>query len=333
MSWYNNKGCDSDVVLSTRVRFARNIKDYPFSPVLDETGASEIIDKVKRALSELELSDMRTKSEIEKQSLVEKHIISPAFAVSTAPAALLTNKDNTAAVMVCEEDHIRLQTIFPGFALKEAFEYACELDDKLDASLSYAYNEKLGYLTHCPTNLGTGMRASVMIFLPALTKANLLKSYIRELEKLGITLRGMYGEGSEAKAYIYQLSNSITMGITEEETISKLESVVRQLITNERSARKKLVEANYDFFCDRASRALGLMKSAYIMSSGEFLKLFADVKLGTDEGLIDGTDDLTLNSLLVGLMPATLLIENGIDSATDTERDKLRAKTLKKTLK
>ncbi len=332
MAWYNSNGNENDVVLSSRVRFARNIKDYPFSPILDETGASEIIEKVKNVLSELNFTDMKTKSALEKQSLVERRIISSEFALSSLPAALLSSKDFTEAVMVCEEDHLRIQAILPGLALKEAYESACALDDKLDDKLTYAYSDKLGYLTHCPTNLGTGMRASVMIFLPALTKTNLLKSYVSELEKLGLTLRGMFGEGSEAKAYIYQLSNSITMGITEEETISKLESVVSRLIASERSTREKLIEKNYDVLCDRYMRALGLLKSAHIMSSGEFLKHFADVKLGVSAGLIDKISDSTLNALLVNLMPATLMLANNKEDLNDTERDKLRADMLKKAL-
>lgn len=332
MAWYNNEGKASDVVLSSRVRFARNIKDYPFAPVLDETGASEIIEKVRTVLSDFEFTDMRQKTNLEKQSLVEKHIISPAFAVSNLPAALLTNEDKTEAIMVCEEDHIRLQTILPGLALKEAYDKACAIDDKLDASLSYAYSESLGYLTHCPTNLGTGMRASVMIFLPALSKTNMLRSYAAQLEKLGLTLRGMYGEGSEAMAYIYQLSNSITMGITEEETISKLESVVNQLIINERNTRKKLADTNYDTLCDKSMRALGLLKSAHVMSSQEFLKHFADVKLGTALGFLSVPDDITLKKLLVGAMPASLMIDSGVENASEVERDKLRSKLLKEAL-
>lgn len=332
MAWYNMEGKDSDVVLSSRIRLARNIKDYPFSPLLDDTGASEIIEKVKSALDDYTVTDMRTKSPVERRSYVEKHLISPAFESTASPSALLTNKDETDAVMVCEEDHIRIQSIYPGLALREAFEAACKIDDRIDDEVTYAYSDKLGYLTHCPTNLGTGMRASVMMFLPALTKTKMLNGYASQLEKFGLTLRGMYGEGTSAEAYIYQISNSVTMGITEEETISKLEGVVNQLIESERKTREKLLDNDYDRICDRVCRAYGIMKSAYMMSSSEFLKLFADVKLGVNMGIIKTVNNKTLTELLIGAMPATLMLENGKDTSSDTERDKLRAEYVKKTV-
>ena len=329
MAWYNEIGKDTDVVLSSRVRFARNIKDYPFSPLLDETGASEIISKVKDALASFRLIDMQSKSEIEKRAYVEKHLISPNFASSALPSALLTDEKEVNAVMVCEEDHIRIQSILPGLALREAFDSACEIDDKIDAHVTYAYDEKLGYLTHCPTNLGTGMRASVMMFLPALTMTNLLNRYIGQLEKLGMTLRGMYGEGSNAEAYVYQLSNSVTMGITEDETISKLENIINQLIENERSTRESLKAQNYDRICDKVCRSMGILKSAYMMSSKEFLKLFADVKLGHALGMIEGVDDVALSGLFIAAMPATLVLNTDCETSSDTERDKLRARFIK----
>lgn len=329
MAWYNESGRDTDVVLSSRVRFARNIKDYPFSPLLDETGASEIISKVKDALDGFNMIDMRSKSQLERSSYVEKHLISPNFAASAAPGALLIDSKEINAVMVCEEDHIRIQSILPGLALKEAFESACEVDDRIDACVTYAYDEKLGYLTHCPTNLGTGMRASVMMFLPALTMTKLLNRYAGQLEKLGMTLRGIYGEGSSSEAYVYQLSNSVTMGITEDETISKLENIINQLIESERSTREKLKTQSFDRICDRVCRSMGVLKSAYMMSSKEFLKLFADVKLGCTLGMIEGVDDTALSKLFISAMPATLVLSEGVDETSDTERDKLRAKYIK----
>ncbi|MBO7148775.1 MAG: protein arginine kinase [Clostridia bacterium] len=329
MAWFDNTGKENDVVLSSRVRLARNIKDYPFAPMLDETGAREIIEKTKHALDDYTVIDMTEISPIERQSYVEKHIISPAFAASGTPHVLLLNEDRTNAVMVCEEDHLRIQSIHSGLALKEAFASACEIDDRIDSSVSYAYSDKIGYLTHCPTNLGTGMRASVMMFLPALTQTRMLNNYASQLEKLGLTLRGMYGEGSQASAYIYQISNSITMGITEEETISKLESVVNQLIASERKTREKLSLNDHDRLCDKLMRSSGILRSAYMISSKEFLKLFADLKLGVHLGIIPDVDESILGELLVGAMPATLMLEAECTDIDDTERDKLRASYIK----
>ncbi len=330
MAWYNTKANDSDVVLSTRIRLARNVKDYPFSPLLDTTGAGEIIEKVKASLSDFEPVDINAKSHIERRSLVEKHIISPLFEKTKSPGALFIDKDEKNAVMVCEEDHLRIQSIYPGYALNEAFKSACAIDDTLDSSLSYAYSEKLGYLTHCPTNLGTGMRASVMMFLPALTGTKMLAGYASQLEKIGLTMRGTYGEGSGAKAYIYQISNSVTMGITEEETISKLEGVVKQLIESERKTRERIFASDPDSMCDRVLRSYGILKWAYMISSDEFLKLWADIKLGVDLGIIKDIDDKKLIRIFVGAMPATLMLDSGKEDLSDTQRDKLRADYLKK---
>ncbi len=329
MAWFDCCGKDHDVVLSSRIRLARNIKDYPFSPMLDETGAREIIEKVSLALDGYTATDMSKKTPTERRSLVEKRLISPEFESSGTPHVLLTNDDMTHAVMVCEEDHLRIQSILSGLALREAFEQACEIDDRIDSSLTYAYDEKLGYLTHCPTNLGTGMRASVMMFLPALTQTKMLAGYASQLEKLGLTLRGMYGEGSQANAYIYQISNSITMGITEEETISKLEGVVNQLIASERKTREKMKAGDNDRICDKVMRALGIMRSAYMISSGEFLKLFADVMLGVHLGILNDVDQKVLGELFIGAMPATLTLNSERDSLSDSERDKLRASYIK----
>ena len=329
MAWFDIKGKENDVVLSSRVRFARNIKDYPFAPMLDETGAREIIEKIERALDDYTVIDMCEISSVERQSYVEKHIISPAFATSGTPHVLLLSEDKTNAVMVCEEDHLRIQSIHSGLAIKEAYAAACEMDDRIDSDASYAYSDKLGYLTHCPTNLGTGMRASVMMFLPALTQTRMLNNYASQLEKLGLTLRGMYGEGSQASAYIYQISNSITMGITEEETISKLESVVNQLIASERKTREKLSLNDHDRLCDKLMRSSGILRSAYMISSKEFLKLFADLKLGVHLGIVTDVDEGILGELLIGAMPATLMLESERTGIDDTERDKLRASYIK----
>ena len=329
MAWFDKAGKENDVVLSSRVRFARNIKDYPFAPMLDETGAREIIEKIERALDDYTAVDMLKISPLERQSYVEKHIISPAFASLSTPHVLLLNQDKTNAVMVCEEDHLRIQSIHSGLAIKEAYASACEIDDRIDSCVSYAYSDKLGYLTHCPTNLGTGMRASVMMFLPALTQTKMLNSYAAQLEKFGLTLRGMYGEGSQASAYIYQISNSITMGITEQETISKLEGVVNQLITSERKTREKLSLNDHDRLCDKLMRSSGILRSAYMISSKEFLKLFADLKLGVHLNIITDVDKDRLNELLICAMPATLMLESDRTDMGDTERDKLRATYVK----
>ncbi len=332
MSWFDTNGKDTDVVLSSRIRFARNIKDYPFSPMLDETGACEIIEKVKNSLPGFRFIDLKAENALNKHSLVEKHFISREAEAQTSPSALLIDDTSSSAVMVCEEDHIRIQTIYPGLALDKAYEDACKIDDGIDANVNYAYSDTLGYLTHCPTNLGTGMRASVMLFLPALTSTNLLSSYISSLEKIGLTMRGTYGEGSESKAYIYQISNSVTLGITEEETLSKLSDVITKIIDSERKTRERLLKANPDTMRDKILRSLGILKWAYMLSSDELLKHWSNIKLGANLGIIKDLDDKKLSAILVNTMPATLMLENEKEELDEQSRDKLRAEIAKKEL-
>lgn len=317
---------DTDVVLSSRIRFARNIKDYPFATKLDETSCKEIIEKVESVLSDFKKTDFTDIDPATAQSYVESHSVSPEFAVSALPHALL-EKDDT-KVMVCEEDHIRLQVIKRGFTLKDAFAEACETDDIILSKLRIAYDEELGFLTHCPTNLGSGMRASVMMFLPGLAMTGELKGIVSQLSKLGLTIRGIYGEGSEAWGYLYQISNAETMGMTEETTVSRLCDIVTQIIAHERNARERIKGAgvrNQDPLC----RALGVLKYARTITSKEFIELYSKVRLGIGVGVIDEVDYETLDSLFVSVMPATL---SGGKKLTETERDIRRAEVVKEKL-
>ncbi|MBR3894707.1 MAG: hypothetical protein IKJ35_06115 [Clostridia bacterium] len=221
MAWYNTLGKDSDTVISTRVRLARNINGYPFASRLDVAKANEIIEKVSVPLEasgfrKIHFSDL---SPVMATSYVERHYVSPEFATKEAPHALFLQETAGLAVMVCEEDHLRIQSILPGLALEDAYLNASRTEKRLDEDFDFAYSDTLGYLTHCPTNLGTGMRASVMMFLPALTRGGYMDSLANQLSKLGFTMRGLFGEGSGSAGCIYQISNQITLGITEEDTL------------------------------------------------------------------------------------------------------------------
>ncbi|MBQ3182322.1 MAG: ATP--guanido phosphotransferase [Clostridia bacterium] len=318
---------DIDVVLSSRIRFARNIKDYPFASKLDETSCREIIEKVEYVLSDFKKTDFTKIDPISAQAFVEHHSVSPEFAVSTLPHALFEKADTK--VMVCEEDHIRLQVIKKGFSLNEAFTEACETDDMILSKLRVAYNEELGFLTHCPTNLGSGMRASVMMFLPGLAMTGELKGIVSQLSKLGLTIRGIYGEGSEAQGYLYQISNAETMGTTEEATISRLCDILKQIIGHERNARERIKAAgirNRDPLC----RAFGVLKYACTMTSREFIELYSKARLGVAVGIIDETDLETLDELFISVMPATL---SAGEKLTEAERDMKRAEVIKEKLR
>lgn len=333
MAWYNESGKENDVFISSRVRFARNVKDYPFDSLLDETSAKEIIEKAESALGKkYKKVDFQKLDAIRSGVYTEKHFVSPEFARKTLPHALFENESNSVEIMVCEEDHFRIQCIKSGLSLEEAFEEAAKAEELLDEKIEFAFSDKLGYLTHCPTNLGTGMRASIMMFLPALTLKGAMDGIQRQLSKLGIMIRGMYGEGSSPDGCMYQISNGVTMGITEEETIQKLRKISMQICESERKARNELKSDNYDRMADRVCRAYGIMKYSRIMSSREFLQLFADVRLGIALGMIENVSYEKLGELLIGVLPANLVAASGKNVLSENERDVRRSEFVRNAL-
>lgn len=334
MSWYNTVGKATDTVISSRVRLARNINGYPFASRLDVAGANEIIEKVSAPLEapgfrKINFADL---SPIMATSYVERHFVSPEFATKEAPHALLLQEQSGIAVMVCEEDHLRIQCILPGLSLEEAYLNASRTEKRLDEDFDFAYSAELGYLTHCPTNLGTGMRASVMMFLPALTRGGYMDSLATQLSKIGLTVRGLFGEGSGAAGCMYQISNQITLGITEEETLKKMNEAIKQITESEHKARKSITGDALDRLTDRVLRSEGTLKYAYMMSSSEFIKLFADVRFGIALGIIEDITYEQLGTLLVEAMPATLTLSAENAPKTEAARDKLRAQRIRSIL-
>lgn len=334
MAWYNTVANASDTVISTRVRLARNLDGYPFSPELDAAAANEIIEKISAPLEssgfrKINFSDV---SPIMATTYVERHYVSPEFAQLETPHALLLQEQSGVAVMVCEEDHLRIQCILPGLALDEAYQNAARAEKRLDEDFDFSYSEQLGYLTHCPTNLGTGMRASVMMFLPALTMGGYMESLANQLSKIGLTVRGLFGEGSGTAGCMYQISNQITLGITEEETIAKLRDAIAQIIESEKKARASITGDALDRLTDRICRAEGTLRHAYMLSTGEFIKLFADVRFGIALGVIQNITYEQLGTLLVEVMPATLTLSSDSTPKTEVARDKLRAQKVQSVL-
>lgn len=326
-NWYEIPGNENDVVVSSRVRLARNLADYPFEPRLTADMAKEICEKLQNIYADgWTYTDFSALSSAEKRSYSEKHLVSPAFADKKTPCALFSR--NSVHIMALEEDHLRIQSIYPGLALEEAWHDAAEADRLLDENANVAYTEKLGYLTHCPTNLGTGMRASVMLFLPAYTAAHGIQPLAAQLSKIGLTIRGMYGEGTGAEGCLYQISNQITLGITEEETVRKLETVVKQIIEKERQLRER---QDREALADRASRTLGILLYARRMDSTELLGLYTTLRLGAAMKLLDGVTPTMADKLLVESMPGTLTVTEGLkdDSAA---RDRARAEGIRRVL-
>lgn len=304
--WYIGEGDHNDIVISTRIRIARNLADYPFPVRLDNKSKIEVNEKIRDALDgkeNLTYTELKTLTRSQIVSLAERHLISPEFASNSDARALLMSDNEDISIMLCEEDHIRIQVMKSGLALKEAYELADKIDTEINQSLKYAFDEKLGYLTQCPTNLGTGMRASVMLHLPALTAKGQIGSLASTVSKLGLTIRGAYGEGMSAMGDLYQLSNQVSLGISEKSAIDNLKTITLQLAAQERAAREeasKSIETE-----DAVFRAYGILKSARILSTKEFMSLISKVRLGAVLGMIK-TDLKTINELMVSMQPATI---------------------------
>ncbi len=334
MAWYNNIGAEADTVISSRVRLARNIVGYPFSSKLSDADAKEMIQKIATPLESSGITkiDFSTLSPLQASSYVEQHKVSPEFAAKKEPHALFLQDQAGIAVMVCEEDHLRIQSILSGLNLHEAYQNALLVEKRLDEDFDFAYSEQLGYLTHCPTNLGTGMRASVMMFLPALTEGGYMDALAVQLSKIGLTVRGLFGEGSGAAGCMYQISNQITLGITEEETLNKLQDAVSQIIESEHKARTSITGEAKERLTDRIMRAEGALRYAYRMSSAEFIRLFSDVRFGIALGLISDISYEQLGTLLVEAMPATLTLSAEKTPKSESERDRIRTRLIQKIL-
>ncbi len=331
--WYIEKGDQGDIVLSTRIRLARNINDFPFPCRLDAAGKDRVNALVKSAVFENDSKDfsyieMKDLSRLQAVSLAERHLISPEFASKKDGSALILSEDESVSIMLCEEDHIRLQVMKAGLALEEAYDTADKLDSMLDGRLNYAFDERIGYLTQCPTNLGTAMRASVMLHLPALTRCGQISRLANTVSKLGLTVRGAYGEGSRASGDIYQISNQITLGITEETAIANLKSIVLQLVAQERAAAAEIIKNPSEE--DKIFRALGVLKNARLLSTDEFMELISVVRLGAARGLID-TQLEKINELIVDMQPATISAANK-SADGPAARDAVRAKAVREAL-
>lgn len=319
------------MVLSTRIRLARNLAEYPFPARLDtksRIAVNEIVRDAVPAAANLKYIEMKTLTQAQIVSLAEKHLISPEFASSADGRALLLSDSEEISVMLEEEDHIRLQVMKPGLSLSEAYAEADRLDNAINEKVKFAFDERLGYLTECPTNLGTGMRASVMLHLPALTALGRMNTLASTVSKLGLTIRGAYGEGSASMGDLYQLSNQVTLGITEKGAIENLKTIVLQLASQERAARTELLKSVETE--DTVYRAYGVLKSARLLGTKEFMQLASRVRMGAVGGLLS-VDPKQLNELMVSLQPASLNAQAG-KTLDARERDILRAKIVRERL-
>jgi protein arginine kinase len=334
--WMKGEGPDSDIVISSRIRIARNLQSYPFPMLSTNSQSKEVLEKVSgileneelRTISSFSLLSLDELDELEKRVLVEKHLISPTLANESRNGAVILSDNESISIMVNEEDHLRIQCLCPGFQIREAWDLASQIDDIFEIHMDYAFDEKRGFLTSCPTNVGTGIRASVMIHLPALVLTQQISRILSAITQVGLAVRGLYGEGSEAIGNLFQISNQITLGQSEQEIIDNLYGVVRQIIEHERAAREKLRVETKAKLVDRVSRSFGIMSYAAIMDSKESAQRLSDVRLGIDLGIIKNVPIQVINELSVMTQPGFLQQFAG-EKLTAEERDVRRAQLIR----
>ncbi len=333
--WMEGDGPKSTVAISSRVRLARNMADLPFPGAANSKQLEEVRQRVKtlweqkrlETLGEVRFMSMGELSPPRRLALVDKHLISPGLAHQQYGAVLL-NQDESISIMVNEEDHLRIQALLPGLQLDKAWELANRADDALAAGCGLAWNSQRGYLTTCPTNVGTGMRASVMLHLPGLAWSNQLAQILGTAGKVGVVARGLYGEGSEAQGNVYQISNQITLGPSEMEIYRGLERVASEIIRHEMEARQGLQQQQQNALEDRVWRAYGLLANARVIGSDEALELLSALRLGIDLGIIKNVNPEILNVLLVFSRPGYLqqIFDRELDAE---ERDIYRAQLIR----
>ena len=308
-AWMSGTGPDSDVVLSTRVRLARNLENVMFPTILPLEEAKTVVKQVNEAASDklsLELLKMEDLSPLEKRVLVEKHLISPYLAETSLYGAALISEHEDVSIMINEEDHLRIQCLSSGLQLQKTLKRANQIDDFIEEHVQYAFDEKKGYLTACPTNVGTGLRASVMIHLPGLVLTRQMNRIIPAISQLGLVVRGIYGEGSEALGNIFQISNQLTLGKSEEDIINDLDSVVHELMSREQSARDALMQTSPVELEDRIYRSYGVLSNSRLIGTTEAFQCLSDVRLGIDLGYITHVSKSILNELMILTQPGFL---------------------------
>lgn len=331
-NWTKDGGPFQHIVISSRIRLARNLDKMTMPAFQTESEGNAVLERVSLASKSPEFTQqglhfyrLSELPSLEKQILLEKHLISPEQTDNNPNRGLLINTDESVSIMINEEDHLRIQLLFPGLQLDQAWEEANRIDDMLESHLNYAYHERRGYLTACPTNVGTGLRASVMVHLPALSMTTQISRIFSTLGQLGLAVRGLYGEGSEVSGNLYQISNQITLGQKETEIIQNLTTVTRQIVEKEEELRQVLLKETPLEIKDRVGRALGILKYAYTLSSHEALNYLSSLRLGLDLGFLKS--DLAREQLteLMILGQPGFLQKNAGKAMEASDRDAARA--------
>ena len=332
--WLRASGPESDIVISSRIRLARNLAQFPYPNRADDAGRAEVENLLRERLDSLTAGtrlnyvDVSTLESLDRQFLVERQLISREHAESQGSRGVGISGEENVSLMINEEDHIRIQVLRSGFALGDCWQEIDRIDDAIEQHVTYAFSEQLGYLTACPTNVGTGIRVSVMLHLPALVITKEIQKVFQALQKISLAVRGLYGEGSQAMGDFYQISNQVTLGKSEEQLIRSVEDVVPNIIAYERRVRDALVKENRQSLHDQVSRAYGILKNAQTISSEETMHLLSSVRMGINLGLIDDLEIPTINELFIHTQPAHLqkLRKEHLESA---ERNVARAAYLR----
>ncbi|MEW6008735.1 MAG: protein arginine kinase [Candidatus Omnitrophota bacterium] len=335
--WLKGTGPLSDIVISSRIRLARNIEKLPFPNWASKEQEEEILSLILEAVEHLSqfkdalILKLANLDNVDKQFLVERHLMSHEFALRSENKALVVTADEVISLMINEEDHIRLQVMQSGFNLEGAWKISNEIDSGLSERLNIAFLTDLGFVTACPTNTGTGMRGSVMLHLPALVTTKQINRILQAVAKLSFNVRGLYGEGTQASGNFFQVSNQVSLGHTEEEIIENLKSVIRQIADKEQAARQNLLTGHQQVLKDRIFRAFGILENAHIISSNETIELLSMVRLGLDVGLLKDIDKNLVNELFILTQPAHLQKISG-KKLTPAERDSKRASLVREKL-
>jgi protein arginine kinase len=336
--WLSPHGGEHPIVISSRIRLARNLAKLPFPGWAKKTERIRILDEIKPEVDHLEemqdsfSEQLNELSAVEKQVLVERHLISREHAAKGMGSAVVINPTQTLSIMVNEEDHLRMQSISSGLDLQETFRSIDRIDSALEAHLDFAFDSDLGYLTACPTNVGTGMRASAMVHLPGLVLSEQINQVVNSVNKIGLAVRGLYGEGTEAMGNLFQVSNQTTLGENESQIIDRLSKVIETLIQRENQARENLLASKRIMLMDQVGRAYGILIHAYSISSKEALNLLSVMRLGIDLGFFPEEGRVVINSLLMETQPAHLQHQSQQKLAAE-ERDSLRADIVRAKLK
>jgi len=335
----NHDQGNQDIVVSSRVRMARNMKKYFFPTLRDISSGEKVATEVYQSIVSqknqgnegFRVEKIKDLTEIQRLQMVEKHLISPLLANNYQTGAVVYNEKESLVIMINEEDHIRIQALLPGLQLEESFHNASRMDDIIEGAVDYAFDRKFGYLTACPTNVGTGLRASVMLHLPALSMSGEIQGMLQFANKIGLAVRGVYGEGSDFAGNLYQISNEVTLGVSEEEIIEKLKEVTIKIMAMEKKVREALFKEQPMEMEDQIYRSLGILKSARMITVEEAMKRLSNVQLGISLELIKGIEISEVHQWIAMIQPGSLQAEIGKE-LEHKSRDSRRATLLREKL-